>query len=281
MRQKVGVSALLAGAALCGHAQWVNYRQPGAPRTPDGKVNFAAPAPRASNGKPDLSGVWQVEPTPAAELTRLYGDLSALSTLGDDPRTVSKYLFNIFADFKRGEEPIRPEAVQILRDRAKGGGKDIPSSHCLPGGLPFIYFLPNAFKIIQTPALIAVFHEGDSTLRQIYTDGRRAPDEREPLWLGYSVGAWEGDTLVVDTLGFNDKSWLDGAGHPHSEALRLTERLRRRDFGHLDMQITIDDPKMYTKPFSIRLTQLLQPDTDIVEYICAENEKDRLHLDKQ
>ena len=281
MRQKIGISALLAGAALCSQAQWVNYRQPGAPRTPDGKVNFAAPAPRASNGKPDLSGVWQVEPTPSAELTRLYGDLSALSTLGDDPRTVSKYLFNIFADFKRGEEPVRAEAVQIQRERAKGGGKDIPSSHCLPGGLPFIYFLPNAFKIIQTPGLIAVFHEGDSTLRQIYTDGRRAPEDREPLWLGYSVGVWQRDTLVVDTVGFNDRSWLDGAGHPHSEALHLTERLRRRDFGHLDMQITIDDPKMYTKPFTIQLTQLLQADADIVEYVCAENEKDRLHLDKQ
>ncbi len=278
MRQITGILALLAAASFSGQAQWVNYRQPGTPRTRDGRPNLAAPAPRAANGKPDFSGVWQIEPTPADELKRLYGDLSALSTLGDDPRSMSKYVFNIFADFKRGEEPIRPEAVQILQQHAK---QNLPTSDCLPGGLPLIYLIPTASKIIQTPGLIAVIHEGDGTFRQIYTDGRKHPDDPQPLWMGYSVGRWQGDTLIVDTIGFNDKSWLDGAGHPHSDALHLIERIRRRNFGHLELQVTIDDPKMYTRPFTIQFTERLQPDTDILESICAENEKDRLHLNQR
>jgi hypothetical protein len=126
--------------------------------------------------------------------------------------------------------------------------------------------------------LIVIMLELDSAHRQIYTDGRRRPADPEPLWLGYSVGRWERDTLVVETAGFNDKSWLDGMGHPHSEALRVVERYRRRDFGHLDEEITIDDPKMYTRPFTIKATHLLEADSDILEYFCAENEKDRIHL---
>lgn len=272
------MAAMLVTAVGCGSAQWVHYRDSGTPRTPDGKPNLTAAAPRAGNGKPDLSGVWQVEPTPEDELKRLYGDLSALSTLGDDPRSMSKYVFNIFADFRRGEEPMRPEALRIVRERAKGGGGNLPTSLCLPGGLPLIYMIPTAFKVIQTPKLIAVIHEGDGTFRQIYTDGRKPPADPQPLWMGYSVGTWQADTLVVDTVGFNDKSWLDGAGHPHSDALHLTERIRRRDFGHLDMDVTVDDPNMYTRAFTIKLTERLQPDSDILDSICAEDEKDRAHL---
>jgi len=278
MRQLTRTFTLLGALAASCPAQWVNYRDPATPRTADGKPNLSAPAPRASNRKPDFSGVWQIEPTPADELKRLYGDLSVLATLGDDPRAMSKYVFNIFADFKRGTEPIRPEAVQIQRARA---GQSLPTTDCLPGGLPFIYLIPTASKIIQTPGLIAIIHEGDGTFRQIYTDGRRHPDDPQPLWMGYSVGAWNADTLIVDTIGFNDKSWLDGAGHPHSDALHLIKRIRRRDFGHLDMQVTVDDPKLYTQPFTIRFTERLQPDTDILESLCAENEKDRPHLEKQ
>lgn len=275
------LAAVLVAAAAFSSAQWVNYRDPATPRKPDGKPNLSAAAPRAANGNPDLSGVWQVEPSPPDEMKRLYGDLSALSVLGDDPRSMSKYVFNIFADFPRGEEPMRPEALRILRERAQGGGGNLPTSLCLPGGMPLIYMIPTAFKVIQTPKLIAIIHEGDGTFRQIYTDGRKHPADPQPLWMGYSVGAWQAGTLVVDTVGFNDKSWLDGAGHPHSDALHLIERIRRRDFGHLDMDVTIDDPKMYTRPFTIKLTELLQPDTDILESICAEDEKDRAHLEKR
>ena len=133
-------------------------------------------------------------------------------------------------------------------------------------------------KFVQTPGLIVIMLELDSAVRQIYTDGRTHPVDPNPSWLGYSVGKWEGDTLVVNTVGFNDKTWLDATGHPHSEAMRLVERYRRRDFGHLDLEITIDDPVMYTKSFTIKVTHLLQADSDILEYFCNENEKDRVHM---
>src|SRR5262249_22477755 len=133
-------------------------------------------------------------------------------------------------------------------------------------------------KVIQTPRLIVMIFESDSTIRQIYTDGRSLPEDPQPAWLGYSVGKWDHDTLVVETAGFNDKSWLDAFGHPHSDALRVTERYRRRDFGHMDVEMTFDDPKMYTKPFTIKFTQRLLADSDILESFCAENEKDRAHM---
>lgn len=270
----VGVLIAMVAASLCAHAQWLNYPAPGTPRTRDGKPNLTAPARRAANGKPDLSGVWQVEPTPADEMKRLVGDLSAFSALGDSPSAFSKYLVDILADFKREEEPIRPQFVDVLRDRAK---QDTPLLRCLPIGLPADDLLPGPFKIIQTPDLILVRNEYENTLRQIYLDGRRPPADPEPLWLGYSVGGWDADTLVVDTVGFNDRGWLDGAGHPHSEALHVVERFQRRDFGHMDVQVTIDDPKVYTKPFSVKFTELLLPDTDVTEYFCNENEKDQSH----
>ena len=269
------VGVLFAGAALCAHAQWVYYPTPGIPRTRDGKPNLSAPAPLAPNGKPDLSGTWQVQPTPAAELTRLFGDLSAEGALGDEATSLSKYGLNILADFKPEEAPIRPEAVAIQQSRRPN---DIPTTRCLPGGMPFIYQLPIPFKIIQTPGLIAFLHEGDGSLRQIYTDGRKRPADPQPLWHGYSLGKWENSTLVVDTAGFNDKSWLDGFGHPHSEALHLVERFHRRDFGHLDVEVTVEDPKMYTKAFTIKYTELLLADSDITESYCAENERDRPHM---
>src|SRR5262249_29740742 len=152
------------------------------------------------------------------------------------------------------------------------------TSKCLAAGVPTSFVIPIPFKIIQTPGLIAILFEGDNTIRQVYTDGRKHPVDPHPLWLGYSVGKWEADTLVVDSVGFNDKSWLDASGHPHSDALHVIERFRRRDFGHLDVDATIDDPKMYTKPFTIKIPLILQPDTDILELFCAENEKDRAHL---
>jgi hypothetical protein len=262
---------------LCGHAQWVNYPTPGIPRTRDGKPNLSAPAPRTSNGTPDVSGLWQVEPTPMAEMTRLFGDLSAFSVPGDDISQFSKYAISVFADLKPEEAPLRPETAAILRQRS---GKDNPTTKCLPAGFPFIYLLPISFKMIQTPALIAVLHEAGWNFRQIYTDGRKTPADPQPLWQGYSVGKWEADTLVVDTVGFNDKTWLDAIGHPHSDALHMVERFRRRDFGHMDVEVTLDDPKMYTKPFTIKFSERLLPDNDLLEYVCEENEKDIQHLNK-
>ncbi|HTW66511.1 MAG TPA: hypothetical protein VME17_17945 [Bryobacteraceae bacterium] len=265
---------IMAGACVIANSQWLTYPTPGIPRMRDGKPNLTAPARLAAGGKPDLSGVWQAEPTPVAEMTRLFGDLSPFSALGDSPSAFSKYLVNILVDVKPGEASLRPEFAGLLRERSK---EDTPLLHCLPIGVPADDLIPGPFKIIQTPGLMLIRNEYENTLRQIYTDGRKAPADPDPLWLGYSVGKWEGDTMVVATVGFNDKGWLDGMGHPHSEALHVVERFHRRDFGHMDMQVTVDDPKMYTHPFSIKFTALLLPDTDVTEYFCNENERDGTH----
>jgi hypothetical protein len=250
------VLILLAAACLSGHAQWLNYSTPRTPRTRDGKPNLTAAAPKAATGKPDLSGVWQVEATPVEEMKRLFGDLSADGALGDTTAAFSKYLINILLDFRPEETPLRHEYVNLVRQRSK---QQTPLVHCLPIGIPADDLLPGPFKIIQTPELTIVRNEYENTFRQIYTDGRKPPADPEPLWLGYSVGEWEGDTLAVDTVGFNDKSWLDGIGHPHSEVLHLTERFHRRDF-------------------SVKFTELLLPDSDVTEYFCNENEKDGSHI---
>jgi len=280
MRCQMKIGSLFVGIAMCAGAQWLNYPTPGTPRTKDGKPNLSAPAPRASNGKPDLSGVWQVEPPAPGEMERKVGDVSTFVVPGDDPRTFSPYFFNILGDFKPEDAPIRPEAAAAFGMRAKNFGSDHPSSHCQPLGIPGTELIAVPFKMIQTPGTIVMLHEQDFTFRQIYTDGRPLPVEPQPAWLGYSIGKWNGDTLVVETAGFNDKGWLDAIGHTHSEALRVEERFRRRDFGHMEMQITIDDPKTFTKPFTIKVNQLLVPDSDVLETVCSENERDRAHFAK-
>jgi hypothetical protein len=252
----------------------LNYPDPRTPRTKDGKPNLSAPAPRI-NGKPDLSGVWRTEFAPPGENSDVF-DLP-----GDNPSTFSKYFFNILADFKPAEAPIRPEAAELTRKNFGSGGHN-PVAHCLPLGIPaadIFSFAP--FKIVQAREVIVIMYEVDNTRRQIYTDGRKLPADPQPTWLGYSVGKWEGDTLVVDTAGFNDKSWLDGSGHPHSEALQIQERFHRRDFGHMDLHVTVEDPKMYLQPITVKVTELLEPDSDILELFCNENEKDRPHLPSQ
>ncbi len=277
--QTLRIGIVFAGALVCAHAQWLNYPSPGTPRTRDGKPWLSAPVPRASNGKPDLSGVWQIEPSPAGEIDRLFGgDFGALVVPGDDPRTFSKYFFDILADFKPEEAPIRPEAAKLFLERVQTQGRDSTDAHCLPLGIPRAGLIPVPFKIVQTPGLIVMIYEVDNTHRQVYTDGRKLPADPQPAWLGYSIGRWEAGTLVVETAGFNDKTWLDGGGHPRSESLHLTERFRRRDFGHMEVQVTVDDPKNYTKPFTIKYNTLLAPDNDVLESFCAENEKDRAHL---
>jgi hypothetical protein len=260
----------------------LNYPAPGTPRTRDGKPDLAAKAPRTSNGKPDLSGVWQTEFAPAGENQRLFGDeAKTFAVLGDDPTTFPKYFLNILVDFKPADSPLRPEFAELYRTNSQRRGTESPVAQCLPQGLPRADLTNYApFKIIQTPVEIAVLYEIDNTYRQIYMDGRKLPVDPQPAWVCYSVGKWEGDTLVVDAAGFNDKSWLDVTGHPHSEDLRIQERFHRRDFGHTDLSITVEDPKMYTKPFTIKVTLILVPDSDVLESICNENEKDRAHIAK-
>jgi hypothetical protein len=277
--RRVQITALLVALATGAQGQWVNYPTPGIPRTRDGKPNLTAKAPRAPNGKPDLSGVWHVQPTGLAEMKRLFGeDVNAIEVPGMEIDTISKYGVNIFQDFKPEEVPMRPEAVEIFRRRFPDGPEVLPSTHCLPLGIPLVTMLSEVSKIVQAPGVIVIMLELDNAYRQIYTDGRKLPENPSPSWLGYSVGKWEGDTLVVETVGLNDKGWLDVIGHPQSEAMHITERYRRRDFGHLDVETTLNDPKMYTRPFTVKVTHLLQADSDILEYFCAENEKDRAHM---
>ena len=267
---------LISTPGLLLQGQWLNQPTRGTPRAKDGKPNLLARTPRVA-GKPDLSGVWQVEPGPKGEIERLLGDnLDVGLVPGDDLTSFSKYFFNILADFQPAESPLRPEAAKTMASRSQS--REHPDERCLPLGIPRAELIGFPFKIVQTPDLIVIMHEADNTRRQIYTDGRRLPSDPNPVWLGYSIGRWEGDTLVVDSAGFNDKVWIDTAGHPTSESLRIQERFHRRDFGHMDLQITIDDPKMYTKAFTVKVTELLLPDSDILEYFCDENEKDRAHL---
>jgi hypothetical protein len=271
--------ALLATGAP---AQWLNFPTPGTPRTPDGKPNLAAPAPRASNGKPDLSGTWHAETSSLEEMKRLFGgnlvdSALTLSVPGMEVDTVSKYAVNVLLDFKPQESPMRPEAAETFRRRVTGvEGREV----CMPLGIPLAGLVSEATKIVQSPRAIVVMYESDGTHRQIYTDGRVLPKEIvQPSWLGYSAGKWDHDTLVVESAGFNDKTWLDVTGHPHSEALHLLERYHRRDFGHMDVEVTFDDPQMYIKPFTIKFIYDLLADSDVFENIC-ENERDRAHTGK-
>jgi hypothetical protein len=237
------------------YAQWVNYPTEGIPRAADGKPDLAAPAPRTSDGKPDLSGVWE------AEGQEFFRDLAS--------------------GLKPGEVVMQPWASALEKERvAKEHGED-PLARCLPHGVPRINtngLFP--FKIIQTPGLVVILYEQLNLFRQIFLDGRRLVNNPNPTWLGYSTGHWDGDTLVIETSGFNDKTWLDTMqGHPASDALHVIERLRRPNFGTLEVVATIDDPKAYTKPWTTRVQKMdLQLDTDIMEFICAENEKDAAHV---
>ena len=239
------------------NAQWLNFPTPGTPRTRDGKPNLAAPAPRALDGKPDLSGVWRHEMTPRAELKRLYGDsIDAASNVevpGMEAVNNHKYARNILVDFKSAESSVRPAAAEIMRRQAANSN---PAEVCAVGqfGIPLAGLLAEVIKIVQSPRMSVIFYEIDNLHRQIYTDGRALPKEFDyPAFLGYSVGRWERDVFIVETAGFNGRTRLDLLGHPQSEAMHITERFRRRDFGHLDVEMTFDDPTMYTKPFTIQV----------------------------
>jgi hypothetical protein len=266
--------ALIAAPAFV-RTQWLNQPTPGIPRTPDGRPNLSARTPRAADGKPDLSGLWQTESAPHEVLARLLP--GGANGSGED--APSEYFLNILYDFKPEEAPLRAAAAALFRQRAQSFTKESPLSHCLPTGVPMVEIAPAPYKIIQGPGMTVMLYERDTTFRQVYTDGRKLPGDPSPAWMGYSVGKWDGDSLVVDTVGLNDRSWLDARGHTHSDALHLTERFRRLDFGHMEVQMTVDDPKTYTKPFTIKLKQRLLPDTDLLESFCAENERDLVHIE--
>lgn len=261
---------LFAGVLPVG-AQWLNYHDARTPHTQDGKPNLTAPAPRM-NGKPDLSGVWQAERTPVSEFDRVLGP--AYTNVQVDFNDVTKYMIDVFWGLKPNEEPDRPETEAILKKRAN---LDFVTGRCLPAGVPASLFI-YSFKLIQSPDEIVMLMDDGDPARQIHTDGRSLPQDPQPAWMGYSVGKWEGDTLAVDTTGFNENSWLDAFGHPRSESMHVLERYHRRDFGHMDLAVTIDDPKYYTRPYTFRTQLNLIPYSDVLEYVCTEDEKDRSHI---
>jgi hypothetical protein len=239
------LSSALAGWPVTAAAQWLDHPTAGIPRTADGKPNLKAPAPRTPDGRPDLSGLW------------------IISGLGHATNITNVEML--------------PWAEKLYRERIATYGHDDPVVGCLPEGPRSGLHGLEPLRIIQTPAMTIILYESNPT-RQIFTDGRALPTDPNPTWMGYSIGRWDGDTFVVETTGFNDKTWLDFRGHPHSDALRVTERYRRTDFGHMQLAITYEDEKTYVKPWTINTTVNFLPDTDLLENICQENEKDRQRL---
>jgi hypothetical protein len=227
-------------------AQWLNQPTAGLPRTPDGKPNLSAPAPRTPDGKPDLSGLWtKISP---------------------------KYSRNIAADLKADE--IQPWARLLVEQRREDLGKEYMNVRCVPLGPGYTTAADSTgaemMKIVQTPGLIIILNP-DLTYRQVFLDGRALETAPNPTWMGYSVGRWDGDTLVVESVGFNDRTWLDHDGHPHTEGLRMTERYSRRNVGTLDVEVTFSDPKAYSKPWTVAVRAELAPDTEMIEWVCNES----------
>ncbi len=260
MRVFIALCLLSASAA----GQWLNYKTPGIPRLADGTPNLTAPAPRTADGKPDLAGVWAAE----------------CSIYDGNPCFVRSLFFDLAKDLKPGDVEMTPWAAAVSKQREGRDHVDDPYGFCLPPGVPRIDFGGGPFKILQTPGVTAFLYETlvGMIFRQVFTDGRPLPDAGEPTWLGYSVGRWENDTFVVDTTGFRDGGWIDTKkGRPNSDALRVTERFRRADFGHMELAITIDDPKAYLKPWTMKTTLILHPDTELLDAFCDDHDKTIQH----
>lgn len=247
------------------HAQWLNHPTAGVPRLPDGAPNLEAPTPRTPDGKPDFSGTWEPEGN------RPCPDGGCLDM------KVPQEFVNIGWGLKGGL-PYQPWAAEAVRSRMEQNGKDDPVSRCLPGGVVKLHTTPLFRKIIQVPGVLVTLNEMDATYRQIFTDGRTLPPIEMPYFKGYSAGKWEGDTLVVQTTGFPDGMWLDRSGSPLTDAAKITERFRRVNYGRMEIEITVDDPKAYTRPWTVKLNHNIVLDTELIDYLCVENEKDASRL---
>jgi hypothetical protein len=292
----IGLVALAAPAS----AQWPSHPTPNVPRNADGTPNLRAPAPRAADGKPDLSGVWEIylnsiaaaPPPGEASPSRSQQDaeeapednqlgLRANAPPVDPNAPPRATFFDIGANIEGGP-PFQPWARELREQRMADNQKDNPDALCLPMGFMQLHGHPQPRKIVQTPELIVIMYEGNQGLRQIFMDGRELPEVDEnlqPWWYGYSVGRWEGDTLVVESVGFKDDGWLDVFGSPLTFEGKLIERWRRPDFGRLEIDVTVDDPKAYTRPFTVRVSHQILLDEELIEFICNENEKSIRHYD--
>jgi hypothetical protein len=263
------ILVVLGGLPAALFAQWPSYPTPGVPKGPDGKPDLTGPAPRTADGHPDLSGVWEFvrnRPKPGTP------------TPADAGRVGLEQFFNIGWTLKDGL-PFTPWAKELRAKRFADESKDNPDAHCLPLGLMQLHTHPQPRKIIQSPKLVVILYEAQTGIRQIFMDGRPLPNnDPQPWWYGYSVGHWDGDTLVVETIGFRDDVWLDLEGSPLTGTGKMTERFRRVNFGNLEIEVTVEDPKAYTKPWTVLIKQRVLLDTDLIEFICNENEKSDAHL---
>jgi hypothetical protein len=257
----VFVATLYALTATFLGAQWLHYPTANVPRLPDGSPDFQAPAPRTADGKPDFSGIWEPERN------------RACPPEGCADMQVPQEFVNIGWSLKDGA-PYQPWAADAKKTRMEENGKDDPVSRCLPGGIVKLHTTPQLRKILQLPGLLVTLNEMDATYRQIFTDGRQLPEIGITSFKGYSSGKWEGDTLVVESTGFPDGMWLDRSGSPMTDAAKITERMRRPNYGTMEIEITIDDAKAYIRPWTIKLIHKLVVDTELMDYICTENEKD-------
>src|SRR5262245_10422958 len=277
---------VLSAALTSVSAQWPNYPTRGVPKTKDGKPDLNAPALRTPDGKPDLTGLWQGSRGPGNGQRGTPSNaplppqaLPSPPPTSDGSPPIATF-FNLGAGFKEGL-PFTPWAAELRKKRAADNAKDNPDAHCLPIGLTQLHLHPQPRKIIQTADVVVILYEAQGEVRQIFTDGRPLPEnDPQPWWRGYSVGHWEGDTLVVETTGFRDDVWLDVNGSPLTNTGKMTERFRRPNYGNLQIDITIEDPKAYTKPFTVRVNQRLMLDTDLIEFVCNENERSSQHYDK-
>jgi hypothetical protein len=254
-------------------AQWPEYRVPGVPRTADGKPNLNAPTPRAPDGKPDLSGIWQNFRRPDQTVK----SVNAAFVNEPVPTLINEFR-DIGASMKDGL-PLQPWAADLKKQRMATNSMDNPDAHCLPLGNVQLHTHVDPRRIVQTPTVIVLLYEANYGVRQIYVDGRPAPNnDPQPWWYGYSRGRWEGDTLVIETTNFRDGGWLDINGSPLTDAAKTIERLRRPNYGTLEIELTVDDPKAYTRPWTVTITQRLMVDTEMLEFICNENEKSSQHF---
>jgi hypothetical protein len=254
---------LVLALSVSAHAQWLNYPTPGIPRAANGTPDLAAPAPRAADGKPDLSGIWQLEARCPPEGCNDYAPAPE---------------FLDFGARLEGGLPYQPWAAALVRERSAQFGRDDPVAFCKPAGALRILTFPPPRKIIQLPGLVVILSERDVTYRQLFADGRPLPKDPEPSWNGYSTGSWQGDTFVVETNGFRDGIWIDRKGSPMTEAAKVTEKFRRVNYGQLEVEVTVDDPKAYTKPWTVKLKQVAMLNTELLDYFCLDNEKDAKHL---
>jgi hypothetical protein len=276
---KIAILALAAMgfAAPRMEAQWPLYPSSGVPKTADGRPDLTAPAPRTAAGKPDLTGLWEFVPVPRPNPAPPPPGRDTSAGLGPT-RPGPNQFFNIGSTVPGGL-PFTPWAAELRKQRAAVNNKDNPDAHCLPIGLMQLHTHPQPRKIIQTPAVIVILYEAQAGVRQIFMDGRPLPgNDPQPWWYGYSTGRWDGDTLVVETSGFRDDVWLDVEGSPLTGTGKMTERFRRVNYGSMEIEVTVEDPKAYTKPWTVTVKQRIMLDTDLFEFVCQENERDATHL---